>query len=558
MISFNPLSSLTRRIISLNIAALLLFCAGVIYLNQFRKGLIDARVESLLIQGKIISAAIAASATVETDAITFDPKKLLELQAGEKIFPYSDVLEELDFPINPEIIAPVLRSLISPSHTRARIYDRQGFPILDSRHIYSRGQIMRYSLPPLPPKKPGIWERSIKFVNLWLQRTDFPVYEEIIGNGTGYSEVAHALSTGPRTVVRNTKEGELIVSAAVPIQRFRSIYGVLLLSTQGKEINEIMQAERMAIVQLFIVACVVSGLLSLLLASTIAVPLKKLSEAAIRVRQKSKSREEIPDFSKRQDEIGILSTSLREMTGALYNRIEAIENFAADVSHELKNPLTSLRSAIETLPLAKENTNQEKLLDIIQKDVIRLDRLITDIADISRLDADLARLEEYPVDLCELITNVVRTINELYDSKNGVDITFTKEYTPRSKSNLTIFGHEMRLGQVIHNLIDNAYSFVSKTDGKIAVSLSYQKKYAIILIEDNGSGISQMNRKKIFERFYKDRPGIESFGRNSGLGLSISKQIIEAHGGSIDVLKSGEYKTTRSLEGARFIIKLPI
>ncbi|RWG03743.1 MAG: HAMP domain-containing protein, partial [Mesorhizobium sp.] len=350
-------SSLTRRILFLNLAGLAVLVTGILYLNTFRDGLIDARVESLMTQGEIIAGAIAASATVETDSISIDPEKLLELQAGESLGPGSDQLDNLDFPINPERVAPVLRRLISPTRTRARIYDRDANLLLDSRHLYSRGQILRYDLPPVDDEQPGLLERVEKFVFDFFRNKDLPVYhEQPGGNGAAFPEVVKALTGSPSTIVRVSEQGEQIVSVAVPIQRFRAVLGVLMLSTEGGDIDKIVAAERKAILRVFGIAALVTAILSLLLASTIANPLRRLSAAAVRVRRGVKNREEIPDFSDRQDEIGNLSIAVRDMTNALYARIEAIESFAADVSHELKNPLTSLRSAVETLPLAKNDT----------------------------------------------------------------------------------------------------------------------------------------------------------------------------------------------------------
>src|SRR5690606_583408 len=254
-------------------------------------------------------------------------------------------------------------------------------------HLYSRGQILRYNLPPVQEDEPDLIDRVTKFVADLFRRSDLPLYrEQPGGNGAAYPEVMTALTGSPATVVRVSEQGEQIVSVAVPIQRFRAVLGVLMLSTQGGDIDKIVAAERMAILRFFGVAALVTGILSMLLASTIANPLRRLSAAAVRVRRGAKSREEIPDFSDRQDEIGNLSVAIRDMTNALYARIEAIESFAADVSHELKNPLTSLRSAVETLPLAKDQNARERLMEIIQHDVRRLDRLISDISDASRLD----------------------------------------------------------------------------------------------------------------------------------------------------------------------------
>ncbi|UVK43115.1 sensor histidine kinase [Mesorhizobium sp. AR07] len=550
-------SSLTRRILFLNLAGLAVLVTGILYLNTFRDGLIDARVESLMTQGEIIAGAIAASATVETDSISIDPEKLLELQAGESLGPGSDQLDNLDFPINPERVAPVLRRLISPTRTRARIYDRDANLLLDSRHLYSRGQILRYDLPPVEEEEPDLVERIQKFVFDFFRNTELPVYhEQPGGNGATFPEVVKALTGSPSTIVRISEQGEQIVSVAVPIQRFRAVLGVLMLSTEGGDIDKIVAAERKAILRVFGIAALVTAILSMLLASTIANPLRRLSAAAVRVRRGVKSREEIPDFSDRQDEIGNLSIAIRDMTNALYARIEAIESFAADVSHELKNPLTSLRSAVETLPLAKNDNSRNRLMDIIQHDVRRLDRLITDISDASRLDAELAREDAGTVDLKKFITDLVAVSREATRNKKAVEIEFKVAKLPQGVKGYVVVGHDLRIGQVITNLIENARSFVPEEHGHISLSLARAGKFNIVTVDDNGPGIRADNIDRIFERFYTDRPAGEAFGQNSGLGLSISRQIVEAHGGTLTAenipgTKPGEIK------GARFVVTLP-
>ncbi len=549
-------SSLTRRILFLNLAALGVLVSGILYLNQFRDGLIEARVESLMTQGEIIAGAVAASATIETDSISIDPEKLLELQAGESLQPGSDQLDSLDFPINPERVAPVLRRLISPTRTRARIYDRDANLLLDSRHLYSRGQILRYDLPPVDEEDIGVLGRLERAVASIFQ-ADLPVYKEQPGgNGSAFPEVMKAMTGVPSKIVRISEQGEQIVSVAVPIQRFRAVLGVLMLSTQGGDIDKIVAEERNSILRVFGVAALVTVILSILLASTIANPLRRLSAAAVRVRRGVKSREEIPDFSDRQDEIGNLSVALRDMTNALYARIEAIESFAADVSHELKNPLTSLRSAVETLPLAKSEVSRNRLMEVIQHDVRRLDRLITDISDASRLDAELAREDAERVDMKRFLTDLVAVSREASRHKKHVDIELKVDKASHGAKSFEVTGHDLRLGQVITNLIENARSFVPDEGGRIAIGLSRAGKFVVVTIDDNGPGIKADNIDRIFERFYTDRPASEAFGQNSGLGLSISRQIVEAHGGTLTAenipgSKPGEVR------GARFVMAVP-
>ncbi|MGG7517888.1 stimulus-sensing domain-containing protein [Allorhizobium undicola] len=551
-------SSLTRRIVFFNLAALIVLVGGIMYLNQFREGLIDARVESLTTQGQIIAGAIAASASVDTNSITIDPQKLLELQAGESITPMPNNNEEdLDFPIKPEKVAPVLRQLISPTRTRARLFDADANLLLDSRHLYSRGQVLRYDLPPVDSESSTVTGWFIRLFNRLLQPRGVGLYREAPGgDGSIYPEVTNALSGVSGYVVRINEQGEQIVSVAVPVQRFRAVLGVLLLSTQAGDIDKIVHAERLAILRVFGVATLVNIVLSLLLSSTIANPLRRLSAAAIRVRRGAKEREEIPDFSVRQDEIGNLSIALREMTTALYDRIDAIESFAADVSHELKNPLTSLRSAVETLPLAKTDASKQRLLDVIQHDVRRLDRLISDISDASRLDAELARSDAKPVDLEIALTNLVEISRQISSAKKKVEIELKVEQKPGLKPRFIVNGHDLRIGQIVTNLIENARSFVPEGEGRITVKLSRTRTRCVVQVEDNGPGIQAEDIDRIFERFYTDRPEGESFGQNSGLGLSISRQIAEAHGGSLRA-ENVKREEDGTITGARFILSLP-
>ncbi|EFO32845.1 sensor protein ChvG [Roseibium sp. TrichSKD4] len=550
------LSSLTRRIIAINLVGLIALVIGILYLNQFRAGLIDARVQSLLTQGEIIAGAIAASATVDTGAITVDPERLLQLQAGESIAPGGDDLDTLDFPVNPERVGPVLRSLISPTKTRARIYDPEGILIIDSRHLYSSAQILRFDLPPPVTEEPRVIEKSWEALKLWFRQGELPLYEEVgPGDGRAYPEVEAALTGTPASVVRVSQRGELIVSVAVPIQRFRAVLGSLLLSTQGGDIDAIVRAERIAIMRVFLVAATVTILLSILLAGTIAGPVRRLAAAADRVRKGSNTRQEIPHFADRQDEIGHLARSFRDMTNALYNKIDAIEQFAADVAHELKNPLTSLRSAVETLPLAKSENSRERLLEVIQHDVRRLDRLISDISDASRLDAELARAQAEPIDLAALLRAIADSVNQRTgDERAGVSLTIADA---AGTNPYEVQGHDIRLGQVISNLIDNAQSF-SEVGGGVRIGLRREGRWAEITVDDDGPGIRAENTARIFERFYTDRPEGEGFGNNSGLGLSISRQIIEAHGGIITAENRRDETQDKQIAGARFLIRLPV
>lgn len=550
-------SSLTRRIVVLNLAGLVALLFGFLYLNQFRQGLIEARVQSLLTQGEIIAGAIASSATVETDAITIDPDKLLQMQAGETSGLGDDFLSPLEFSINPERVAPLLRRLVTPTRTRARIYDREAALLLDTRALYSRGDILRLDLPPIEKEDMAFIQRTWNRAKRWLSRDRTPSIETIgPTNGRIFPEVQQALGGTAASVVRLNPLGETIVSVGVPIQRQRSVRGVLLLSTQGGDIDAIIASERFAMLQVFLVAALVMVVLSILLANGIAGPVRRLAEAAERVRRGIKSREEIPDFTARSDEIGHLSGALRDMTRALYDRIDAIESFAADVSHELKNPLTSLRSAVETLPLAKSDESRSRLLSIIQHDVKRLDRLISDISDASRLDAEMARAEAAPVDMADLLGALTSIAN---DVRRPGDPPIVLRLKPsQTKAPFVVLGHDSRLGQVVRNLFDNARSF-SPAGGTVRASLERAGGFVQIVVDDDGPGIPPHALERIFERFYTDRPE-QGFGQNSGLGLSISRQIVEAHRGTIRAenrLGPPDEDGEPTRLGARFVVRLP-
>ena len=557
-------SSLTRRIIVINLGGLVALMLGFLYLNQFREGLIDARVQSLQTQGEIIAAAVAASATVDTDAITVDPEKLLQLAPGQSVGS-DEGSTALEFSINPERVGPLLHRLVSPTKTRARIYDRDGYLLLDSRSLTSRSTILRYDLAPAAlDEPPAFHERYWNSFKNWLHQPDLPLYEDIGGgNGRAYPEVARSLNGSEESVVRINARGETVVSVAVPIQRFRTVRGALLLSTQGGDIDGIIAKERWAIVRIFLVSAGVMLLLSLFFAGTIAEPIRRLAEAAERVRWRIKSRQEIPDFSDRTDEIGHLSAALRDMTGALYGRIEAIESFAADVAHELKNPLTSLRSAVETLPIAKTEDARKRLLAIVHHDVRRLDRLISDISDASRLDAELARGDLQSADLSAVLAAVVGLAQDV-DRGDDVEVVLETASSPPGRKPWRILAHDLRLGQVFNNIIDNARSFAPE-DSTVRVTLRpsrAQTRHGIlrdgyeVMVDDEGPGIPEHALERIFERFYTDRP-TQNFGQNSGLGLSISRQIVEAHGGRIRAANWTRETGGSAIAGARFIVWLP-
>ncbi len=553
-------SSLTRRIVVLNLGGLVALLVLFLYINQFREGLIDARVQSLQTQGEIIAAAIAASASVDDANITVDPEKLLQATPGQPAATSDEDSAAFEFSINPDRVGPVLRRLVSPTGTRARIYDSAGVRVVDTRAMALPGARPRAAPPPDLP-----WlERAWLDVKRRFAKPEAAALDEGRNGDGELPEVAEALKGQTRWIVRVDAKGRTIVSMAVPILNAAKVQGTLLLSTQPGDIDKIIASDRWALFRVFLVAAVVMFVLSLFLANTIAGPIRRLAEAAERVRRGVDSREEIPDFTARADEIGHLSRALRDMTRALYSRMEATESFAADVAHELKNPLTSLRSAVETLPRIKAEESRGRLTAIIQHDIRRLDRLISDISDASRLDAELARNRTAGLDVAAMVRTVVTVANEV-ERGDGMRFALTVALPPPGQDGpgYRVMGHDSRLGQVVNNLLDNARSF-SEEDGTVRVGvrparLDAEGRTGVeIVVDDDGPGIPAHAFERIFERFYTDRPD-QGFGQNSGLGLSISRQIIEAHGGRI-------WATNRTLDaeddeprvlGARFTVWLP-
>jgi two-component system, OmpR family, sensor histidine kinase ChvG len=347
----------------------------------------------------------------------------------------------------------------------------------------------------------------------------------------------------------------LVLSAAVPVQRYKQVLGAVLLSSDSTDIDKAVRSVRFEILKIFLIALGITVLLSIYLAGTIARPIRRLAAAAERVRRFHGRQVLIPDFSSRGDEIGDLSASFREMTGALWARMDAIERFAADVAHEIKNPLTSLRSAVETAARVDDPRQQRKLLAVVLEDVQRLDRLITDISDASRLDAELSRVELEPV----LIGRMLEALTDLHQATAGEDmpklvLTLSGALGTQA-GDLAVLGIEDRLVQVFRNLIANAISF-SPLGAPIRVAAERHGEDVVVTIEDDGPGIPDGKLEAIFERFYSERPASEKFGTHSGLGLSISKQIVEAHRGSIRA--ENRRDVDGSTLGARFIVRLPV
>jgi two-component system, OmpR family, sensor histidine kinase ChvG len=553
---FSP-GSLIARIFLINLLGLVILALGILYFNQFRESLINARAQSLRTQAQIIAAAIAGSATADTGNILIDPNSLQDTPDATA---ENDQTDGLDFPVNPETAGPVLRRLLANTGNRAQIIDPDGNLVVDSRFIYG-GDIIETVDNKAADENQSWWQRRWNRLQAYLFGYDYPVRREYgLDKNKSAPEVAAALNGASVSQVKLDENREIIVVVSVPVQRYRAVLGALILSNKGGEIDDVLRAERQVVILTFGFASLVTLLLSALLAGTIANPIRRLSAAAQQVRLGISKRVEIPDFSTRRDEIGNLSGSLRDMTGALYNRIDAIEAFAADVAHELKNPLTSLRSAVETLQVVKKDEQRNRLIEIVKQDVKRMDRLITDISDASRLDAELARTESKPFDLASLLGNISTMSNEL--AKPGMAEVALNVQPPHAgvaqNEAYAIAGQESRLAQVFRNLIDNGRSFTA-TGSKVQVRLRRAGNVIEVRVEDSGPGIRPENLERVFERFYTDRPE-QSFGNNSGLGLAISRQIVEAHKGRVwaeNRLGRASGSSERPMLGARFIVQLP-
>ncbi len=517
------LSTLTLRILAPNLAAVCLLVGGVIYLDEYREGLFEAKTEALETEARLISAAISES------AFRGPPEKRR---------------------IDPIIAGDIIARLAIPTRSRIRLFNHTGILIADSRELTgARRQVqLRY----LPPPDAGGWFMRLynhaydKVSAILVSDSDYPAYQERWAqHAKDYEEALAALDGGSGGVIRAGPGGTLIITAAVPVQELRQVAGALLLSTDDRDVQEAVREARGAVFQATAAALAITIFLSIFLAGTIERPLRQLAQSAERVRRWRSRRVEIPDLGHRRDEIGDLSVAFRDMTKTLYARLDAIEAFAADVAHEIKNPLTSIRSAVESLPLAKDEAQRDRLLALIQHDISRLNRLISDISNASRVDAELARAPDEKVDLAALLQTAVDIHGQTSDGKA---IRYALSLPPRNLP--PVDGVSGRLGQVVDNLLANARSF-SPDEAAIRLTLYEEDGDAVIAVEDEGPGLQPGEEERVFGRFYSRRPKEEAFGQHSGLGLSICRQIVDAHGGSIRA-------ENRPEGGARFIVRLPL
>jgi two-component system sensor histidine kinase ChvG len=526
LISLNR-SPLARKIITFNLLALVLLVAGVLFLNPFRDSLVAQREVALVSEAQLIADVFEAQLAILGDGGELENPSAtlsaLDIAPGVEVYVFS--------PEEALLASTLGANRPELSGTEDLVVDRTGTVItgfLNSVWEMISGAFGSSSSP----------ERSV--------------------SGEDEARLLLANAATGETPIRTGQDGVggSIFSVATPIERNGEVVGIIAITTVAGQIDQLVRSEREQVLQMFVIAILVSIGLSLVLASTIANPLSDLAAAAElgqdkNARKVSPSRVRIPDLTARPDEIGRLSGAMRGMVSALYERIDANEQFAADVAHEIKNPLASLRSAVGTLRVAKTDDQRGRLLDVIEHDVRRLDRLVSDISNASRLDSELVKEDEEPFDLMRMISNLTEYLGQ-QAAENGVE--FIKDVPNES---IVIHGLEARLAQVFVNLITNATSFCEDGDA-VRIWARRRDNRVLVVVEDTGPGIPEQALNKVFNRFYSERPE-RQFGNHSGLGLAISKQIIEAHGGVIwaENIRPTDADITSEPLGARFVVGLP-
>lgn len=534
-------SPLLRRILMVNALPLALLVVALLYLDQYQNGLLEAEVSALREQAKIYAGAIGESAVLATDP---DNPHLV-----------------------PEIARPLLRRLTDPTpDARAKLYAPDGTIVADSQVREGPNAVPP---PPLPPINRGL---ILSFVGqvydyvLSLLPHNGPVATVDITPGArgpdwqpDVKEELRLQSAGDSRemppYIRRTVDNRLWITVAEPVERDKRTVGIVLLTREAREVEESLLSIRLSIIALFGLALGLTVLLSWYLSLTIARPILRLTDAASDMREgKGRTGSVSASLLKRRDEVGELANAVSDSASALWARMDATEQFAADVAHELKNPLSSIRSAIETLPRIEDPARRNQLLSIIGQDVMRLDRLISDVSDASRVDAEMSRVTARPVD----VVPIVQTLKELDDATRDPENDPGLEVIA-PPAGMSVLAVEDRLVQVLRNLIGNAHSF-SPPQGRILVRVKdlgaqLGGNKVEISVEDQGPGIPEANLEHIFDRFYSERPHGEKFGQHSGLGLSISRQIVEALHGQISAENVRD--ASGKVLGARFIVRLP-
>lgn len=552
-------SPLSWRLLLLNLLAPALLVAGLFYMDHYQKGLIDAEIKVLKIQAELMAVAVSEGAVNSEFVSSLLP---MEQERGQDqgyflkekaAHPYfsdfgssGDLLTRMPreiFRLLPDAARRILLRLPSLDTVRVRLFDHNGVLTADSRLSGSS------LLPQMTAKQDDSFWKNL-FGNDTLPRYDEPKNQTAFD----YQEVGAALGDGLFSSEIRFLEGYgRILSVAVPVVFDDQIVGAIMVTGGIENVLKNLVAFRLAVFRLFGLAFAVTILLSYFMVRTIVMPLNRLSTAAVNIRVSGGRRQRIPDETERHDEIGDLSGALIKMTDTLWERLDATERFAADVSHEIKNPLSSMRSAIETIDLISNEEKKKRLIGIVHEDVLRLDRLITDISNLSRLDAELSREVFEAIDIHKLLSSVIEVYN-LGDAATKRNIKFVLDWDSRLSGNVMILGMETRLAQVFYNLISNAISF-SPDNSTICVSARMKKNMLELRFNDEGPGIPPGDEEKLFQRFYCERPTAEQFGHHSGLGLSISEKIISGLNGRI----YAENRTDGNgrILGASFVILLP-
>ena len=522
-------SPLTLKIWSINIIAIFVILIAVLHLDRYEDSLIQSELEALEHQAELFANALSEVAVKNDPGI----HSYLSSTAVQNVINRS--------------------ALRSPA--RSRVFDTAGRLLADSQEL--PGRVPSVITKPLASVFPDIFFQ--KFFNDFFQQffnSSIQVRRPIneahkIQLAHTFPEVISALKGSSIRTVKLRETGESLLTVAVPIQKYKRVLGVLLLSVKDEKVDAAFSSYQKELIIAVVIALVITSALSLYLSRSITKPILSLASAAEKIKNDRSGRSEIPEVSKRDDELGDLSRALIEMTNNLWQRLDAIEKFAADVSHEIKNPLTSIKSAIETATKIKDSGKRDQLLTVILDDVNRLDRLITDISDSSRLDAELSREKFEAIDIESLLIafHQLRKFQKRFEQKS---LTLNIE---KGEKQLLILGHESRIVQVIDNIVNNAITF-APVNSNINISVSADTTDVKITIDDEGPGIPENKLDAIFERFYSERPAAEKFGLHSGLGLSICKQIVEAHNGKIFAKNRTGYQN--NITGARFIITLPI
>lgn len=530
-------SPLLRRILLVNALPLVLLVAAVLYLDQYQDGLLEANVQALREQARIYAGALGESAVQETD-------------------PDNPVLV-------PDQARPLLRRLTEPTpNAQARLYAPDGRLIADSRvREGPGGAVVTEPLPPAAIRSPVMGTVGAiydKLMSLLPHKSEGP-FVEVSPDAAGIDwqpDVKEELRiTGSNLgremppYIRRAGENRLLVTVAEPVLRNRHTVGIVLLTREAREVDDSLLTVRTSILGLFALALVLTVALSWYLSLTIARPILRLAGAAHRMQEGRGRASTVPGpLLRRTDEVGELAHALAESAAALWARMDATERFAADVAHEIKNPLSSIRSAIETLPRIEDPTRRNRLLAIISQDVIRLDRLISDISDASRVDAELSRAATEPLDVVSIL-KILTEIDEATRKDGDPVVVLDVPSAP-----LLVQAVEGRLVQVLRNLIGNARSF-SPANGRILLQAREAGGMVEVGVEDDGPGIPAAKLEHVFDRFYSERPAGESFGQHSGLGLSISRQIVEALKGRIAA--ENRHGEGGQVVGARFVVRLP-